>query len=234
MSTKLENHGTQRRIATFAWMMAWFGLVVGQLHALARFATADGKGDLEAGLVRAWAEPAADWLSPLLGWASPQTVYVTYGKLWLPVFIGFTLAAFVVHRRRRAAGLSGVEQSAWRIVLTAYVLACVGVLAEYWTQWGAGDEALLEAVFVALIPVLLVTTLGSSVLGAVLVRRGLGAPAWLLALTVPLLVAISTVTSLGNVVLPISFGMAILARRMVRQPVQSPAARSARGQVPTR
>lgn len=233
MFTTLKNEGTQRRIATFAWAMAWFGLVMGQLHALARFATVDGKGDLEADIVRAWAVPAADWLSPLLDWASPDTVYFTYGKLWLPVFVGFTLAAFVVHQRRRSAGFRGAEKSAWRIVLTAYLLACVGAFAEYWTQWGDGNEALLEAVFVALMPVLLVTMLGSSVLGVVLVRRGLGAPAWLLALTVPLLFAVATVTSLGNVVLPISFGMAMLARRLVREPVLSPAARSELGQVPS-
>ena len=31
------------RIGRFAWVMAWVGLVMGQLHALSRFATADGK-----------------------------------------------------------------------------------------------------------------------------------------------------------------------------------------------
>lgn len=218
MLMTIENEGSQRRIATFAWAMAWFGLVMGQLHALARFATADGKSDLESGIIRAWAVPAADWLSPLLDWASPDTVYFTYGKLWLPVFVGFTLAAFVVHHRRRSDGFRGIEKPAWRIVLTAYLLACVGVFAEYWTQWGAGNDALLEAVFVALMPVLLVTILGSSVLGLVLVRRGLGVPAWLLVLAVPLLLAIAAVTSLGNVVLPISFGMAMLTSRLVEEP----------------
>jgi len=42
-----ESEKNQRRIGNFAWVMAWVGLVVGQLHALSRFATADGKADLE-------------------------------------------------------------------------------------------------------------------------------------------------------------------------------------------
>ena len=35
--------GHERQIGQFAWVMAWVGLVVGQLHALARFRTADGR-----------------------------------------------------------------------------------------------------------------------------------------------------------------------------------------------
>ena len=87
----LESAETQRRIGCFAWVMAWVGLVLGQLHALARFATEDGKEDLEMPLTAAWAKPAADLLQPLLGWADPDIVYITYGKIWFPVFLAFTL-----------------------------------------------------------------------------------------------------------------------------------------------
>ena len=45
-ATMFESAETQRRIGRFAWVMAWVGLVVGQLHALARHNTADGKEDL--------------------------------------------------------------------------------------------------------------------------------------------------------------------------------------------
>jgi hypothetical protein len=51
----------------------------------------------------------------------------------------------------------------------------------------------------------------------VLVRRGLGLPAWLLTLQIPLMIAISTVTSLGNVVLPICFAFGILGRRLASE-----------------
>ena len=91
----LDDPVVQRRVGTFAWAMAWVGLVVGQLHALARFATADGREDLELPWTRAWAEPAADLLAPLLEWGDPDLVYFHYGKVWFPVFVGFTLAGFL-------------------------------------------------------------------------------------------------------------------------------------------
>jgi hypothetical protein len=110
----------QRGVARFAWAMAWIATVVGELHALARHATEDGKADLDGPLTRAWAVPAADLLEPLLNWAAPDTVYMAYGKIWLPVFVSFALAAFVVYRRRRPVGF---EKWAWRITLSGYVMA---------------------------------------------------------------------------------------------------------------
>ena len=128
----LESVNTQRRIGRFAWVMAWVGLIVGQFHALARFATEDGKADLELPLTAGWAKPAADLLQPLLGWANPDVVYVTYGKIWFPIFLAITLCAFVVYRRRQPAR---VEKWAWRFAITAYTLASIGVFLDYWTQW---------------------------------------------------------------------------------------------------
>jgi len=211
--------GHDRTIGRFAWVMAWVGLVMGQLHALARHQTVDGSEDLDSDLVRAWSDPARKALAPLLDWASPDVVYLTYGKVWLPVFVAFTLCAFVVRRRREPVGF---EKWAWRVVLTAYVLACVSVAAEYWTQWGAMDDGLLEVVFLASIPVILVTMLGSSVLGVVLLRRGLRLPAALLAVTFPAVFVISAVTSLGNVALPIAFAFGILGRRIARADAPTP------------
>ncbi len=166
--------GHDREIGRFAWLMAWVGLVVGQLHALARFETADGKEDLELPLTAAWAEPAADALRPLLDWADPDIVYVTYGKIWFPVFVAFTLCAFVVYRRRQAKGF---EKFAWRLALTGYVAACVGVFLDYWTQWtgnynGDGIEATLFSVaFAITFPALLLTLLGSTMLGITLLAK---------------------------------------------------------------
>jgi hypothetical protein len=193
--------------------MAWFALVAGQLHAMSRHNTAEGSSDLDSGLVRAWSDPARDALSPLLDWASADVVYLTYGKIWVPVFVAFTLCAFVVRRHRQPQGL---ERWAWRVALTGYVLACATIAAEYWTQWGRGNEALLDAVFLATIPAMLLTMIGSTFLGIVLLRRGVGLPAMLLTSAVPGLFLISTITSLGNVVLPISFAFGILGRRLAR------------------
>ena len=120
--------------------MAWFGLVVGQLHALARHQTADGKADLRPAADPGLGRPGgATLFAPLLDWADPDAVYLTYGKLWLPVFVAFTLCAFVVHRRRRPQGF---EKWAWRVALTGYCCACVSVVREYWTQWGALQRVL--------------------------------------------------------------------------------------------
>ena len=98
MSWLMEN---QRLIGRCAWVAAWVGLVVVQLHALSRFATADGVEDLELPATAAWAVPAADALSPLLIWGDADLVYVTYGKIWFPLFLAFTLCAFVIYQQRR-------------------------------------------------------------------------------------------------------------------------------------
>lgn len=205
----------QRRIGRFAWAMAWVGLVVGQLHALARFATADGKEDLDLPWTAAWAVPAAEVFEPLLSWASADAVYLTYGKVWLPVFAAFTLCAFVVHARRRPAGF---ERWAWRFALFAYGWACVAVALEYWTQW-ASPNAFFELAFLLSLPAVLLTLLSSTVLGIVLLRKGMRprVSAVLLALTIPLVVLILSVTSMGNAALPIVFAWGIIGRRLATE-----------------
>ena len=44
----------QRLIGRCAWVAAWVGLVVGQLHALSRFATTEGAEDLALPATAAW------------------------------------------------------------------------------------------------------------------------------------------------------------------------------------
>jgi hypothetical protein len=208
-----------RTIGRLAWVMAWVGLVVGQLHALARFRTADGKEDLDLPLTAAWAEPADDLLSPLLGWADPDIVYVTYGKIWLPVFLAFTLCAMVVYRRRRPTGF---QKWAWRLAIGSYAVASLGVFLDYWTQWtgsynGDGVEAMLFTLgwFVTL-PGLLGMLIFSTLLGVTLlvVRFRPVLPALLLALTIPAVIGILMVTSMGSAALPVMFAFAILGRRI--------------------
>ena len=216
---------TQRRIGRFAWVMAWVGLVLGQLHALSRFATDAGQEDLELPLTRAWAVPATDALQPLLGWADPDAVYLTYGKIWVPVFAAFTLCAFVVHRRRRPIGF---EKWAWRVALTGYVWAVVGVFCDYWTQW-SDYNAFFGIAFMITVPGLLLTLIGSTLLGIALLRNGFRprATSWLLTLTIPLVVGLLQFTSLGSAALPIMFAFAIVGRQIAREhPTETTAATS--------
>lgn len=220
------------RIGGFAWVMAWVGLVVGQLHALSRFATADGKEDLEYPLTAAWAKPAADALSPLLDWANPDVVYVTYGKIWFPVFVAFTLCAFVVYRRREPRGF---EKWVWRVTLAAYVLACVGVFLDYWTQWtgnynGDGIEGwFFEIAWLVTLPGFALTMICSTVLGTTLLFKRFRPrlAAVLLALTLPAAFVILQITSMGSAALPVMFAFAILGRRLARSeaPVEREAVR---------
>jgi hypothetical protein len=210
----------QRRVGRFAWAMAWFGLVAGQFHAMSRHQTADGRTDLDSPLTSSWSDPARDLFQPLLDWADPDVVYVTWGKIWLPVFLAFTLCAFVVRRRRQPVGF---EKWAWRIALTGYVGACASVAAEYWSQWTSVDQGVVDAVFVVTAPFLLLTMVGSTLLGIALLRRGMrpALPAWLLTLAIPSLIVISEVTSLGNVALPVMFAFGILGRRIAAEDAQS-------------
>jgi hypothetical protein len=220
MFSSEKNH---RAIGRFAWVMAWVGLVVGQLHALSRFATTDGQEDLESPLVAAWANPASELLAPLLGWASPDLVYVTYGKVWFPVFAAFTLCAYVVYRRRQPGG---VEKWVWRFALISYTIACFGVFFDYWTQWtgnynGQGIENMLFSIaWVITVPGLLLTLLASTALGFTLLANRFRPllPAALLAAMIPLAIAVLQVTSLGNAALPVMFAFAILGRRIARTP----------------
>jgi hypothetical protein len=211
--------GHDREIGRFAWVMAWVGLVVGQLHALARFRTADGLEDLELPLTAAWAEPADDLLSPFLGWADPDIVYVTYGKVWLPVFVAFTLCAVVVYRRRRPAGF---EKWAWRLAIGAYAVSCVAVFLDYWTQWtgnynGDGIEGQLFTLgWLVTLPGLLGMLLFSTMLGITLLARRFRPvlPPLLLALIIPAAFGILQVTSMGSVALPVMFAFGILGRQI--------------------
>jgi hypothetical protein len=216
--------GHERQIGRFAWVMAWVGLVVGQLHALARFRTADGLEDIDPDnypLTAAWAVPADDLLSPLLGWANPDIVYVTYGKIWFPVFLAFTLCAVVVYRRRRA---TGVEKWVWLANIAVYAAVTLGVFLTYCTQWtghyeGDGIEAAVFTVgtyidFLGLGLMLLVAT----ALGVTLLFKRFRPvlPAVLLALMIPAAIGIVQVTSLGSAALPVMFAFGILGRRIAR------------------
>ena len=220
----------EQRIGRLAWVMAWVGLVVGQFHAMARHNTVDGKEDLQMWTTRVWSDPGREIFKPLLDWSNPDAVYLTYGKIWFPVFAAFTACAFVLYRRRRPIGF---EKFAWRFALVGYVWATVAVLVSYWTQW-THATSLLDTAFLFLdIPGLLLTVLGSTILGITLLRRGFRprVTAWLLALTLPLTVVIEMFTSMGSGALPVMFAFGIAGHRLAREATAEPEAAPAVHQV---
>ncbi len=186
--------GQTGRIALYAAAAA---TVLAPIHALSRFATEDGKEDLSSGVVRAWAEPAADRLSPLLDWASPDTVYTTYGKLWAPLFLATLLGALAVRDRREP--IRG-ERWGWRIHLVGLAGVTVGVTGSYWTPW-------LDEFFVLTLPSLLIALIGGLVLGVSLLRRRFQprATPLLLVLWLPLFVLGSSVIAMGAGFLPVAW-----------------------------
>ena len=211
---------SRRRIGASAWATAWFGLVAGQLHALARHQTADGREDLDSPLVRAWSDPARRAMRPLLDWADPETVYLTYGKIWIPVFLAFTLCAVVVMKDR---GPRGFERVAWWAAVTTYAAATLSVTGYYGLQWSGYNAAEdpSDLLMFASLPLLLLTT---TTLGITLLVKGFRPrlPAILMALQVPLMIAIVSVTSLGSGALPVAFAFGLLGRRMARPSTVEP------------
>jgi hypothetical protein len=197
---------TARRISQFAWITAALGTVVGQVHALAR-AQAHPSDFAESPLARAWGEPATRALRPLLDWSDPWTVYVTYGKIWLPVCLAFIAAAYLVYRRRNPGG---IEKRLWQVELAGYATMAVSVLGDYFTPW-------MDQMFLVGIGAMLVIGFGGILLGIVLLRNGFRPriTAVLLIGFLPFMFAITTVTSLGSALLPLMWGWAIAAHVVV-------------------
>ena len=102
------------------------------------------------------------------------------------------------------------------MVLFGYCGACLSVLGEYWTQWTDEANGLLDLVFLVSIPFVLLTMLGSTVLGVTLLVKGYRPrlASGLVACAVPGLVVLPEFLSLGSIVLPLAFGWAIAARHL--------------------
>jgi hypothetical protein len=205
-----DSPAAQERLTRASWLSALATLVVGQLHALSRHATEDGRSDLDLPATAFWAEPAARALDPLLGWGGPDTVYLTYGKWWLPA-MAVTVAAGVMVMRRRSP--YGAEKWGWRMLLVGFGLLALGAGVYYWGQW-TGYNGIEDVGLLIDLPGVVLGFIGATVLGIALLRRGARPrlAAVLLVLAIPGLVAISSVTSLGNTGLPIMFAVALLAR----------------------
>jgi len=169
------------------------GLLVAPLHALAYFATGEPAGLLP------WREAGHAALRPLLDWGSPDVVYTSFGKVVLLVFAGFVAGLFAV-RAQRASSARGAELWGLRVGVIGYPLLLVGILVEYWTSY-------LEFGFFALsVPGVLLTLIGSSLLGVGRLRSGQPprVAAWLLALSIP--IAVATTATIGHLVA----GLAVL------------------------
>jgi len=115
-----------RRCGLAAVVLAIASVPLAPLNALARMQTASGCSDLENELAAWWAEPAMRNLAPwLFDFADPDTVYLTYGKLYLLAALA-VLACALAARSRRPAQVGWVERWGWRLTIGGFALLCVG------------------------------------------------------------------------------------------------------------
>ena len=113
-------------------------------------------------------------------------MYRTWGKVGLLVVLGFVLGVFALWLRRRGQ-TRGLERWSFRIAMVGYSLVVLGFFTEYWTPY-------LDFGFNAFTgPGMLVTLIGSTLLGIAFLRERAGPrlAAWLLALSIPLVFAIT-------------------------------------------
>ena len=110
-----------RRYGLAAMLGGVVRILCAPFYALAYFATADGAESLEADWVVAWAGAVRPALEPLLTFAPPETVYLTYGKCFSPMVLGWTVGLLALHARQ-AASAGRPERWGFRLAFAGTVL----------------------------------------------------------------------------------------------------------------
>jgi hypothetical protein len=203
-------------IGLYAIVAAATGVLIEPLLAVAYFDTAEGVGQLDVATVAAWAVPARELFGGLVTWASADIVYNTY-TLILALMFPAVLATALATRAGRPEPRKRSERLGWRIALTGYGLFGTGILLVAVLLASGASGALVDVGFVALmIPGLLLSVIGSTVLGVVLLRTGHQPrlTGWLLAFSLPLLVIGSAVVGHnGFGILPLMIAWAATGAR---------------------
>jgi hypothetical protein len=185
------------------------GVLVSPLYSLAYFATDDGAAEAESAWVQAWAEPARDLLDPLLTFASPDVVRLTYGKLFLFIWMGILAGLVGLHARHAGRG-GRLERWGFRASAVGLVLLVVGAFAGFWLE--------LELAFIAfLVPGLLLLVFGSSIFGLGTWRAGVPSRVGALLLVVggfPGTVLISEIATLGGGLVLVYLAWAVLGHAL--------------------
>lgn len=177
---------------------------------LAYLATPEGREYLAQASVRAWAEPAADLLGPLL--ESPATTYTVLTAVLAVLFPAVPLATLSMRRFDTQAGRAG-RAAWWGALVGAAGFALTLAAASMLLIVLAPDSPAVELAHGGMLLFLLVLLLGSTALGVHLVRRGRRA-AWWLALAVPGFVVGSIVLGHNSIgLVPVVIGWAVLTRR---------------------
>lgn len=133
MSSKLVRWG-----GLAAMLGGIVGILYAPFYALAYFATPDGVESLEAPWVAAWAGAVRPALEPLLTFAPPEAVYLTYGKLLSLMVLGWMVGLLALHAQQ-ATGAGRLEKWGFRVTFIGTVLGTIGGIVAYWigTFWWA-------------------------------------------------------------------------------------------------
>lgn len=168
------------------------GVLVSPLYSLAYFASSDGVAETQSAATQAWAEPARDLLEPLLTFASADVVRITYGKLWLLVWMGMLVGLVGLHARHARQG-GRPERWGFRVSFAGLLLLVIGAFG-FWLDFA------LDFVAFLVFPGLLLLALGSPIFGLGTWRAGLAPRTGALLLVVggPAVLVISEVATLGG------------------------------------
>jgi hypothetical protein len=139
------------------------GILYSPFYALAYFATEDGAASLEAPWVAAWAGAVRPILEPFLTFAPPEVVYLTYGKFFSLMILGWLAGLLALHARQ-AASAGRLEKWGFGVALAGIVLGTLGSIGAYWVGsiWGGVVNFFF---FAFLVPALLLFNVGFPLFG---------------------------------------------------------------------
>lgn len=176
-------------IGLYAIVAAAAGVLIAPLLAIAYFGTAHGIEQLDVATVAGWAVPARDLAGRLVTWADADRVYATYAQVMALMFPAVLLTA-VAARTQRAHPRKRSERIGWWVALAGYGLVSAGTLTFAISVIPTDTSGPLDdvAYLAMMLPGMLLTLIGSTVLGIVFVRSGYQPrlTAWLLAFAFPL------------------------------------------------
>lgn len=214
-------------VARLALGAALLGSFVAPVVAVSYLHTPEGMESLEQPSIAAWVGPATLLLRPLLDGLGVDRIYLVGTQTMAVLWLATVVAALAVARRRRPDGL---ERVWWWIALLGYAWFAAGLLG---FSLLAGllppTDAAADAAFLAgMLPGLLVSLIGSTLLGVGMLRRrdpDRGA-AWLLALAVPLWLFANLGLGHNSIgLLPLMWAWALASRSVVRRPRPGPVPR---------
>lgn len=197
------------------------GILYAPFYALAYFATPDGAESLEAPWVAAWAGAVRPAVEPLLTFAAPEAVYLTYGKFFSLMVLGWMAGLLALHARQKADA-GQLEKWGFRAAFTGTVLGTIGGIGVYWVGsfwWGIIDFSFLAF----MVPTLLLFGVGFPLfgIGALKAKVASRLGAWLLVVGgLPGMIVLSiALGQLTLALLPINLAWIILGHALFSEKV---------------